>query len=184
MSAASGSCDASSETAYSNRFETGWFVSSETPEVASSSSSSCSNADSSVRRTSPNCRVIESMGSFEILACGQAHQLAVVRHHERAIGRMQITYGSVALLVDGEDGMSFRHGLAWIHDVETSEPVIRQRAQRFAPDFHAFAVMPSFHVVPSTLTVHCRVIRRSSLTVVGLPFALHYLPLCHDSSRK
>ena len=64
MSAASGSCGASSETAYSNRFETGWLVSSETPEVASSSSSSCSNADSSVRRTSPNCRVIESMGSL------------------------------------------------------------------------------------------------------------------------
>ncbi len=116
-------------------------------------------------------------GQLDVLACGQAHQLAVVRHHERAVGGMQISYGAIALLVDGEDRMSFRHGLARIHDVETSEPVIRQRAQRFAPDFHAFAVMKRFHVVSvnfdgplprhsSILAHRCRPSFRTTLSAI------------------
>ena len=36
----------------------------------------------------------------EILIRGQTHQLAVVGHYKRTIGRLEITYGSVALRVD------------------------------------------------------------------------------------
>lgn len=145
--------------------------------VLSDSGMALTLSRSKVTRTSPNCKVIGVAGSLKSSSAGRRINWPLSATTNEPL--VDLRSRTEALPCASTETMACRFDMdLFVSIMSRRANPSSARGRNGLRPISTLSPLPSFFSsVPSTLTVHCCAVRRSSLTVVGLPFT--HTTTCH-----